>query len=177
MDGNINVVVTADQSVAVERVEGAVLLVGCDGGGSPVQEQLNVSGELQQKLNFLEWGYKEVPFPAAPDGKYRMPENALHIWPRGDHFLMGLANPDGSFTGTIYVDNEEQQPDGSLLKDLPPPGDDFHKCGETRRNAGPPYSQPTRTWQLRTPSGSSTTRMPSRSLAARRAFVSTAGIP
>lgn len=28
----------------------------------------------------------------------------LHIWPRGTHFLMALANTDGSFTGTIYCD-------------------------------------------------------------------------
>lgn len=29
--------------------------------------------------------------------------NALHIWPHGSHFLMALANPDGSFTGTMWV--------------------------------------------------------------------------
>ena len=30
----------------------------------------------------------------------------LHIWSRGDHFLMALANLDGSFTGTIYIDHK-----------------------------------------------------------------------
>lgn len=30
----------------------------------------------------------------------------LHIWPRRDHMLMALANRDGSFTGTIYMDSQ-----------------------------------------------------------------------
>ena len=32
--------------------------------------------------------------------------HGLHIWPRGSHFLMALANKDGSFTGTIYCDSK-----------------------------------------------------------------------
>jgi hypothetical protein len=28
---------------------------------------------------------------------------SLHIWPRGSHFMMGLANRDGSFTMTLYM--------------------------------------------------------------------------
>jgi len=35
---------------------------------------------------------------------------ALHIWPRGSHFLMGLPNKDGSFTMTLYL--PENAPDG-----------------------------------------------------------------
>jgi hypothetical protein len=30
-------------------------------------------------------------------------KDSLHIWPRGSHFLMGLANLDGSFTMTLYM--------------------------------------------------------------------------
>lgn len=51
----------------------------------------------------MDWGYKELTFPAGPDNSYRMAGHALHIWPRGHHFLMGLANLDGSFTGTLYL--------------------------------------------------------------------------
>jgi kynurenine 3-monooxygenase len=39
----------------------------------------------------------------AKDGKYVMDENSLHIWPRGNHMLMGLPNKDGSFTMTLYM--------------------------------------------------------------------------
>ena len=43
-------------------------------------------------------------FPKAPDGgPCPLPKERLHIWPRGAHMLMSLANLDGSHTGTIYL--------------------------------------------------------------------------
>jgi kynurenine 3-monooxygenase len=57
-------------------------------------------------MDLLSHGYKELLFPAAPEGGYAMEGTALHIWPRGHHMLMALANQDGSFTGTIYLPNE-----------------------------------------------------------------------
>ena len=47
-----------------------------------------------------------------------MNRDGLHIWPRGTHFVMALANLDGSFTGTIYVDNEN---DPESFKELNSP--------------------------------------------------------
>eukprot|EP00929_Paragymnodinium_shiwhaense_P076268 TRINITY_DN39187_c0_g2_i1.p1 TRINITY_DN39187_c0_g2~~TRINITY_DN39187_c0_g2_i1.p1 ORF type:complete len:1223 (-),score=222.20 TRINITY_DN39187_c0_g2_i1:488-4111(-) len=136
VDHRRDVAVEAAGNSSVERIEGAKLLVACDGAGSVVRETLVKEGKLQQKQNFLEWGYKEVMFPAGPDGQYTMAKNALHIWPRGDHFLMGLANPDGSFTGTMYADSEGGRPDGTTLKGLPVPGEELHKCGSTPQSAG-----------------------------------------
>jgi kynurenine 3-monooxygenase len=52
---------------------------------------------------FIDWGYKEISFPARPDGAFAMEPGALHIWPRGNHMLIGLPNPDGSFTGTLFL--------------------------------------------------------------------------
>ena len=51
-------------------------------------------------------GYKEVLFPLGRDGAPTMRSDALHIWPRGHHVLMALANLDGSFTGTVYLPEE-----------------------------------------------------------------------
>jgi len=52
----------------------------------------------------LGYGYKELRLPAAAsDGSYALHKDSLHIWPRGSHFLMGLANRDGSFTVTLYM--------------------------------------------------------------------------
>lgn len=43
-------------------------------------------------------------FPKAPDGgPCPLAKERLHIWPRGAHMLMSLANLDGSHTGTIYL--------------------------------------------------------------------------
>lgn len=78
-------------------------LFGCDGAPSAVRTALVEQDHAAESVRFMEWGYRELLFPAGPDGSYQMEKNALHIWPRGDHFLMGLANVDGSFTGTLYL--------------------------------------------------------------------------
>ena len=36
-------------------------------------------------------------------------KDSLHIWPRGSHFMMGLANRDGSFTMTLYMSDKNHQ--------------------------------------------------------------------
>lgn len=78
----------------------------CDGGGSAIRGSLAASGALKSSETLLPAGYKEVVFPAKPDGSYAMDPDALHIWARDKHMLMALANSDGSFTGTIYMDTE-----------------------------------------------------------------------
>ena len=57
--------------------------------------------------------YKEIMFPRYEDlsaevrgATAPLEPHGLHIWPRGSHFLMALANKDGSFTGTIYCDSK-----------------------------------------------------------------------
>jgi kynurenine 3-monooxygenase len=81
------------------------LLFGADGAGSMVRHELVKSwGEPDlEKVEWLEADYKELNMPAAEGGAHRMEKNALHIWPRGSHMLMGLANGDGSFTMTLYL--------------------------------------------------------------------------
>lgn len=75
-------------------------------------------------------GYKEVLFPKPAEGNDfgAKGENGgepcngrygLHIWPRGDHFLMALANKDGSFTGTIYIDSKGKEESMENFVDTP----------------------------------------------------------
>ncbi|MEC9399938.1 MAG: NAD(P)/FAD-dependent oxidoreductase [Myxococcota bacterium] len=78
---------------------------GADGAPSGLRRILVEKHDFEQRIEWLDHGYKEIPFPAANDGGYAMEKGALHIWPRGHHMLMGLANMDGSFTGTIYLPN------------------------------------------------------------------------
>ena len=98
--------------IEVERGDGArdtlpfSLLFGADGAPSATRRDLVERGLVREQIEMLDYGYKEVDFPASADGSYPMADYALHIWPRGDHMLMGLANLDGSFTGTLYLPNE-----------------------------------------------------------------------
>ena len=91
---------------------------GSDGGGSVIRGGLSRAGLIASTETLLSAGYKEVTFPAGSDGSYLMDPNSLHIWARNSHMLMALANTDGSFTGTIFMERSSQ---GS---DLP----SFEKC-------------------------------------------------
>ncbi len=50
---------------------------------------------------FIDSGYKEVHIPAGENGEPQLNIDALHIWPRREFMLMGLANTDNGFTGTV----------------------------------------------------------------------------
>jgi len=100
--------------VTAERVFGA------DGAASRVRAGLMNLGGAAEDIRMLGHGYKELEFPAAAGGAHAMEGNALHIWPRGDIMLMGLPNPDGSFTGTLYLPDSgpssfEQLSDGASV--------------------------------------------------------------
>lgn len=85
-----------------EAVE-APVVIGCDGAPSAVREALCARPGFARTSDLLAWGYKELTFPPGAGGAFAMDRRALHIWPRGHHFLMGLPNQDGSFTGTVYL--------------------------------------------------------------------------
>lgn len=81
----------------------ADVIFGADGAPSRVRRSLTQREDFSESSELIDYGYKELTFPAGPDNNYAMAGHALHIWPRGNHMLMGLANLDGSFTGTIYL--------------------------------------------------------------------------
>jgi len=81
------------------------LLFGTDGAGSVVRRNLckHFPHEFQDKTEWLDADYKELFMPAKKDNTYQVDKNALHIWARGSHMMMALANLDGSFTMTMYM--------------------------------------------------------------------------
>ena len=81
----------------------APLLFATDGAGSRVRRTLTQRPDFHATSELIDYGYKEIEMPAGPDGDYTLASHALHIWPRGEHMLMGLANRDASFTGTLYL--------------------------------------------------------------------------
>ncbi|GAA1588492.1 NAD(P)/FAD-dependent oxidoreductase [Kribbella hippodromi] len=79
----------------------ADIVLGTDGAGSAVREQLLAEGIVAEDVEFLDYGYKELSIPAA-DGDFALDPGALHIWPRGTSMMIALPNPDRSFTCTVF---------------------------------------------------------------------------
>ncbi len=79
----------------------ADVVLGTDGAGSAVREQLLTEGIVAEDVDFLDYGYKELTIPAV-DGQFALDPGALHIWPRGTSMMIALPNPDRSFTCTLF---------------------------------------------------------------------------
>lgn len=75
------------------------LLIGADGAYSAVRHSLQFSGRFNFSQEYIEHGYKEIHIPAGTD----LETNALHIWPRESFMMIALPNPDGTFTGTLFL--------------------------------------------------------------------------
>ncbi len=84
------------------------VVFAADGAGSKVRKNLATLGQLTEHTEWLEADYKELTLPLSGDtgsgaSQPQLKTDALHIWPRGDHMMMALANKDGSFTVTLYL--------------------------------------------------------------------------
>ncbi|MGE3164211.1 MAG: FAD-dependent oxidoreductase [Planctomycetota bacterium] len=89
-------------------------VIGADGAGSALRGELDRLAGHRSTYEPLGHSYKELEIPPNADGGYRLDPNALHIWPRGRHMMMALANQDGSFTVTLYLPDEGQNSFASL---------------------------------------------------------------
>jgi kynurenine 3-monooxygenase len=78
-------------------------LLATDGAGSAVRREMSGQKLIQAAEIDLEHGYKELSIPAGERGSFRMANDALHIWPRGNFMLIALPNDDGSFTATLFL--------------------------------------------------------------------------
>lgn len=80
-------------------------VIGTDGSGSAIRDSMLNGGVRRFNFSqyYLEHGYKELRIPAGKDGTFLIEKNALHIWPRHDFMLIGLANVDGTFTCTLFM--------------------------------------------------------------------------
>lgn len=85
-----------------ERKLTAAVVLGADGAGSAVRGELLGHDLLTERLDFLDYGYKELTIPPAGDGDFALDPGALHIWPRGTSMMIALPNPDRSFTCTLF---------------------------------------------------------------------------
>ena len=85
--------------------EKADVIFGTDGAGSAVRRSLMANTTkllFNYSQDFLQTGYKELTIPPKEGGGFRIEDNALHIWPRGNYMIIALPNLDGSFTVTLF---------------------------------------------------------------------------
>lgn len=86
----------------VASIAEADLIVGADGAGSAVRAAMHAVTPVDAGTEFVSSSYKELTIPAGPNGSWQLPEDALHIWPRGHYMMIALPNADGSFTCTCF---------------------------------------------------------------------------
>ena len=81
-------------------------VVAADGVRSTVRKLLEERrrGEFEFKCEEMPYGYKELLIPAEKAGG--MDWEFLHLWPRGQFFLLGNPNCDGSISCTLFLPRE-----------------------------------------------------------------------
>jgi kynurenine 3-monooxygenase len=86
---------------AIETVR-AAHVIAADGAFSAVRGAMQHREHFNYDQLYLEHGYKELTIPPGPDGRHRIRNDVLHIWPRGQFMMIALPNRDGSFTCTLF---------------------------------------------------------------------------
>jgi len=81
-------------------------LLGADGAGSALRQQISKHVDLGQRLESLGHSYKELEIPPTADGGFSIEPNALHIWPRGSYMCIALPNDERTFTVTLFLPNQ-----------------------------------------------------------------------
>ncbi|HET9625188.1 MAG TPA: NAD(P)/FAD-dependent oxidoreductase [Kofleriaceae bacterium] len=105
-----------EDAAGVRTIERAQPVLACDGAFSiahttvrtPAGQQVfDVSRELASI------GYKELRIPFAVG---RLEHNAIHLWPRGGHVLIGFPNVDGSVSGSLFLPHSGPFPSFETLQ-------------------------------------------------------------
>jgi len=78
-------------------------VVGADGAFSRARQEMQRGERADFRQEYLEWGYKELPLAANPDGSSKIELEALHVWPRLHGLFVSHPNRDGSHTLTLFL--------------------------------------------------------------------------
>ncbi|HPM30502.1 MAG TPA: NAD(P)/FAD-dependent oxidoreductase [Chryseolinea sp.] len=79
------------------------LIIGTDGAFSAIRGSFQITDRFDYAQHYIEHGYKELRIPSSDLRSHLIEKNALHIWPRETFMMIALPNPDGSFTGTLFL--------------------------------------------------------------------------
>jgi len=85
------------------------LIIATDGAGSIIRQKMLSEKLTNETIAPLAHGYKELEIPAGKNGSFLIDKNALHIWGRDSFMLIALPNLDGSFTVTLFLQNEGEE--------------------------------------------------------------------
>jgi kynurenine 3-monooxygenase len=77
-------------------------LLAADGAFSVLRAALQ-EGRFEHQQFWLDLGYKELRLPSVADGGIPLSDGHFQVWPRNRFFLTAFPNPDGSFTGSIFL--------------------------------------------------------------------------
>jgi kynurenine 3-monooxygenase len=79
-------------------------LIGADGAYSAVRLRMLQASGFDYSQSYLDQAYTELDAPPREGGGFALePAEAIHIWPRGNHMLIGFPNLDGSFTLSLHM--------------------------------------------------------------------------
>ncbi len=78
------------------------VVIGADGAHSRIRTAIDTEESVHSPLSFSTHSYMEL---SLPKGKLSasLASGSLHIWPRGQHMMIALPNPDGSFNCTLFL--------------------------------------------------------------------------
>ncbi len=79
------------------------VLIGADGIHSVVRNALQKKKYTEAKLEYLDWGYKNIYIPAPKKGTLPFKQNAFHLWSRNKCAIFGIPNKKGFFTCTLTL--------------------------------------------------------------------------
>ncbi len=110
--------VFADGPTGAEQFP-ADVAIACDGAYSALRQSFQFSDRFDFSQNYIDSGYQEYHMESAPSnegGGWPMRHDGLHIWPRKNFMMIGLPNPDGTFTCTLFLAFEGSEDSFAALK-------------------------------------------------------------
>ena len=93
-------------------------VVAADGAYSAVRRQIMSTPGFDYSQTFIEHDYLELAIPPTDSGDSAMPEEYLHIWPRGDFMMIALPNKDRSWTVTLFMPKTKFQELSGNVKEV-----------------------------------------------------------
>jgi kynurenine 3-monooxygenase len=103
IDKDKAIVYLRDRYTNEEFSEQFDLIIGADGAFSKIRQQIQYKERANFQQEFLDWGYKELIIPSDLNGAHQMERNALHVWAHDQVLLIGIPNPNGSFSCTCIL--------------------------------------------------------------------------
>ena len=119
-------VLRAQRAVVLQNPDGSVsteivdAVIGTDGAASEVRTALVREPSVDFGKRASPWGYLERTIGDV-GGEPPIGPPAMHVWPRGSFFMVGLPSSDGSYRCTIVMrheDHEALRSSGKLEKSL-----------------------------------------------------------